>query len=150
MGRLTWAWRSGSGIPTRFPSLHSNMTRLATGSSPSGAVSLRNLTRIKGSTGPPQDLRLYIPIRTRQPLLAAREQLFCVMEAYQCSTGESLLFHSGEKSPLANAVTKAWRASVHYHWNLQRLGGPQGHAQGEKPEKRPHGSGSAGDAAIER
>lgn len=55
-----------------------------------------------------------------------------------------------EETPLANAVPKAWRAFVHYHWNLQRLGGPEGHAQGEKPEKRPHGGGSAGDAAIER
>lgn len=41
-------------------------------------------------------------------------------------------------------------AFVHYHWNLQRLGSPEGHAHGEKPEKRPHGGDSAGDAAIER
>lgn len=55
----------------------------------------------------------------------------------------------GERTPLANALPKAWRAIVHYHWNLQRLGGPEGHAQGEKPEKRPHDGGSADDAAIE-
>lgn len=41
--------------------------------------------------------------------------------------------------------SRAWRAFVHYHWNLQRLGGPEGHAQGEKPEKRPHVGGSADD-----
>lgn len=38
--------------------------------------------------------------------------------------------------------------SFNYHWNLQRLGGPEGHAQGEKPEKRPHGGGNTDDVAI--
>ncbi len=42
-------------------SRHSNMIKLARGSPSSCFSSGKNLTRMKGSIGPPQDLRLYMP-----------------------------------------------------------------------------------------
>lgn len=107
---------------------------------------LRNLTRINGSTGPPQDVRLYIPRAfVSPPGIRDEPKSHEHGIAYLYSTGESLPFGSAEKkSWLANAtplrVSSTWRA---YHGNLKRLGGPERHAQGEKPEKGPH----AGDGS---
>ena len=49
-------------LPNRDSSFHSNITKLTIGSpSASGAV-FSNLVRIKGSTDPPQELLLYMPL----------------------------------------------------------------------------------------
>lgn len=58
---LTLAGLSGSCTPTRPLSFHSNITKLAIGSLSLDWLVLRNLVRMKGSTGPPHELRLYMP-----------------------------------------------------------------------------------------
>jgi hypothetical protein len=64
-GRQCTKWlTSGSSetcLPIRFSSDHSNITRLTRGLASSGGVTLANLVRMKGSTFPPQALRLYMP-----------------------------------------------------------------------------------------
>ena len=51
----------GSMRPISSSSCHSNIMRDARGSESSGVPSSRNLTRMKGSMGPPHDLREYMP-----------------------------------------------------------------------------------------
>jgi len=59
--RTSLGFSADIGFPMRFLSCHSNTTTLTIGSASPSSFVFKNLTSMKGSTGPPHDFRLYMP-----------------------------------------------------------------------------------------